>query len=149
MREKKSVSSSSSPYHDCSSTPTPSSRVSAAVSGSHKETKPYSTPPRVPAAAVGLEEGEAEEAGEEDGAEPRADELLMCEFAGVFPCAGRPLPEFVLQTLFGWLRSSDLSALCASSKAASSPGEREICSSTWYHTRAGLFSMSLFCFSSP
>lgn len=65
------------------------------------------TPPRVPAQAA--------ERGDGGWQEP---------IAGIFPCAGpRPLPAVVLQSLFGWLLSSDLSALRASSVAASSPGE--------------------------
>ncbi|CAM9238920.1 unnamed protein product [Pylaiella littoralis] len=106
-----SSSSSNSPSHGGnSSTPSP-------ARGSHKGSDSYATPPRVPAPAVEVVRLDVQGAGEE--AEPGGSTPEL--FAGVFPGAGRPLPEFVLQTLFGWLRSSDLSALCASSKAASSP----------------------------
>lgn len=81
----------------------------------HKETKSQPTPARI-VANVG------QEGGEEKEKEKEKERKL---FTGVFPRAGRPLPEVVLQTLFTWLRSSDLSALrCASSTAAYSPGER-------------------------
>lgn len=74
----------------------------------------HATPPRIP--AIMGETGDGEK-GEEGEGEPKV-------FPGVFPGAGRPLPEVVLQSLFAWLRSSDLSALCTSSTAAASPGER-------------------------
>eukprot|EP00903_Cladosiphon_okamuranus_P012135 g11384.t1 len=96
---------SSSSSNSSSSDAPPSSRVHKP--GGHKETKSHNTPPRVPAAA-------GQEGGEEKEKAPKL-------FTGVFPGAGRPLPEVVLQTVFAWLRSSDLSALCVSSTAASSP----------------------------
>ncbi len=76
----------------------------------------HPVPPRIP--AIMGEKGDGEEEGEKEGEEePKLS-------PGVFPGAGRPLPEVVLQSLFAWLRSSDLSALCTSSTAAASPGER-------------------------
>lgn len=79
------------------------------MSGGPKETKSNPTPPRV-------RETVGQEAGEKKEKEPK-------RFTGVFPSAGKPLPEVVLQTLFAWLRSSDLSALYASSTTGCSPGE--------------------------
>ena len=66
----------------------------------------------------GKEMEETKEEQEEECAASRS------QFGGVFPCAGRPLPGEVLECLFAWLRSSDLSALYSSSSAAASPGKR-------------------------
>lgn len=81
--------------------------TTTATTPTRNETKSQSTtPPRVPAQA---------ERGEAGRQEP---------IAGIFPFAGpRPLPAVVLQSVFGWLLSSDLSALRVSSVAAASPGE--------------------------
>eukprot|EP00752_Nemacystus_decipiens_P008123 g7263.t1 len=109
-RKSSSSSSSSSSRSRCSSSSSSSSTPSRArvhnKPGGCQETTSHPTPPRIPA-TVGQEGGEKK-------MEPKL-------FNGVFPGAGKPLPEVVLQSLFAWLRSSDLSALCASSTAASSP----------------------------
>ncbi|CAB1101293.1 unnamed protein product [Ectocarpus sp. CCAP 1310/34] len=97
-RKKQSGHNNSSIVVAVGTTDTPTSRDDDTKSQ-------FATPPRVPAQA-------AERAGG-GWQEP---------IAGIFPCAGpRPLPAVVLQSLFGWLLSSDLSALHASSVAASSP----------------------------
>lgn len=69
------------------------------------------TPSLLPAVA------EEEKEGEEKEDPPRS------QFKGLFPGAGGPLPPEVLESLFAWLRATDLAALCASSRESASPGE--------------------------
>lgn len=107
-----SNNSSSSSTGISSATPTSSGHASAVSKA--EPSSALATPTRAPAA----EEGDGEE------------RKRSSSVRGMFPieCAQGTLkgilPEEVLQTLLSWLRASDLSALCGSSKAAVSPGER-------------------------
>lgn len=77
------------------------------------------TPPATPLPLLAMAAQETKEEGKEEG-----ERGSRSQISGLFPCAGRPLPGEVLECLFAWLRSSDLSALYSTSKAAASPGER-------------------------
>lgn len=77
---------------------------------------PIATPVPPPVVVAGQETGDTKGEEEECGASKP-------EFGGLFPCAGRPLPGEVVECLFSWLRSSDLSALYSSSSAAAFPGK--------------------------
>lgn len=83
----------------------------------HDTDSPFATPLPPPVVVAGQEMGDTTGEKEECAAS-------RSQFGGLFPCAGRPLPGEVVQRLFAWLRSSDLSALYSSSSAAAFPGKR-------------------------
>lgn len=83
----------------------------------HDTNNPITTPLPPPVVVAGQETGETKVEKEESASS-------ISGFGGLFPCAGRPLPGEVLECLFAWLRSSDLSALYSSSSAAAFPGKR-------------------------
>ena len=88
----------------------------------HEPRRPFdtATPPTTPLPLPAMAALEPKEEGKEEG-----ECGLRSQISGLFPCAGRPLPGEVLECLFAWLRSLDLSALYSSSKAGASPGERD------------------------